>query len=226
MTQIVTGFTDPAVAGSAPQAQGAVARPEAWLKELERARWEAQPRYRPGQDADAAALHGEAGGDGAAQENALRTQPQESGAPRAAATVPSRPGDAAIPELPVSTASFIARAAVTPSLFAATPLTPTTEQFRETVLHVLRTQARARTRADAPWSARNVHVQPEAGGWSVWIRDAALTPQQLGPLLQALAQVAADAGDGAPLRLTLNGQPVPGARPDIPPQPAGERHGN
>lgn len=223
MTQIVSGLPVSAEPGGSAAAKAPALNGDAWLKELERARWEARPRYRAGDGAAAAP---------GAQQHAS----PESGSPagRAAAregeAAPARPNanarDVQAPpamqtQATVDTAAFVARA-TGPLLAAWTPSVVAPERMQQELLRALRSQAR--TRSGEPWSERNVHVQPEGEAWAVWIRDADITPERVADMLDALTRLAGETGQRRRIRLTVNGQPFVAASNHTP--LAGDRLGN
>lgn len=227
MTQIVPGLPLPAPGTAAPAAKAPALGGGAWMKEFERARWEAQPRQRPGE--------GGVPGQDPEQQAQRDFEPQRApAAARDAQAAPTRSNGARATQaagapaadLPVSTAAFLARAgAGQPQGAAWTSTLAAAERIRQEVLRAM--TARGRSGPGEPWSARNVHVHAEGGGFAVWIRDAGITPQGVRDLLDTIERLGADGGSRRAIRLTVNGQPF-AAGPDSSKQAqaAGERLGN
>lgn len=227
MTQIVAGLPMPIAADAmATPAKAPAFGGDAWMKELERARWEAQPRQRPG----------EAGVSGQSVDQQAQPDPEPQRPPAHAREVQAarprmndaRPAQAAgLPpaELPVSTAAFLARAGGQPQGAAWSHILAATERIRQEVLRAVKAIERAGP--GEPWSERNVHVHAEGDGFAVWIRDAGITPERVRELLDTIERLSADGSGRRAIRLTVNGQPF-AASPDssTTPQAAGERLGN
>jgi hypothetical protein len=229
MTQIVPGLPLPVPAGAATTPSKAPAfGGDAWMKELERARWEAQPRQRAGEAGVPGPGTGEQAQRGSEPPRAA-AEPRELQAARARAAEarPTQAGAAApAAELPVSTAAFLARAGSgQPQGAAWTHTLAATERIRQQVLRAVK--AHERSGPGEPWSERNVHVHAEGDGFAVWIRDAGITPERVRELLDTIERLGAEASGRRPIRLTVNGQPF-AAGPDsnTTPQAAGERLGN
>jgi hypothetical protein len=226
MTQIVPGLPLPPAGSTAATLRAPALSGGAWMKELERARWEAQPRLRPGE--------GGAAGENAEQ-HARGFEPLPASAAARDAQAPqsraneARPAQAVGPaaaDLPVSTAAFLARTGTGKPPGAAWNHTlAATERIRQEVLRAVK--AHERSGPGEPWSARNVHVQTAGESWAIWIRDAGITPERVREMLDAIERLAGDGGSRRAIRLTVNGQPF-AAGPDSSkePQAAGERLGN
>ncbi len=227
MTQIVPGLNVPAGAALPTTASAPAARPEAWLKEFERARWEAQPRYRSGEGGAGQARTGEGTPSALPGELAVTHAEREAMVEYAAGSANAQaasPGKG--PAWAASTAAFIARAPATSLSPGWSPLLSRSEPIEYELLRLLRAATKAKSAGGEPWSARNLHVQDEGDAWAVWIRDADITAQRVQDLLQTIEHLAAQGGQRKRLRLTVNGQPfAPGAHP-FPETHPGERRGN
>jgi hypothetical protein len=228
MTRVVPGMV-PAT-HSPPTVRTQVADGAAWLKELERARWEAQPRYRPGeagqrgQAQQPQVLAGTSAGAGVAMAGITPERWSRQGR-----AIPVTEAAAQLPpseRLPAGTGSPVLRAcdAFIPGL-AGERLLPIVERIRQELLRTARKPSPGLP--EHTWSQRHVHVQADGDGCAVWIRDAEISPDQLRAVLQAVARVAADSGAGRAVRLTVNGRPVVDATPPCNPLASeGERNGN
>lgn len=210
--------TGPAAAPSRTLASGPVAaeRSQAWLIELERARWQAQPRYEPGAaDADAssdapARAGREPGG------NALRQRGVEGRLEGLSVGEDSSHAQPACSQFPSDTpvavgrALTIGEAALAPPAPLAVPL----GDRRARADGAPAADEHAASRASAPpagtqWQTRSVHVQVGEQSTAVWVRDARLMPDDAVRLLEQLRPLIAKGQDAdAPIRLTVNGQPV------------------
>ena len=222
MIQIHTGGAEAAAQGASGAARAPAVRNDAWLQEFERARWDAQPRYRGG---DSGAAPAQEPPMAPSASPALKPQAPHLADAEAAPTgaPPALPSQGGAEAVHASAAAFVARSTGTGSPLASPPSLAPAERMREELLRLLGAQRQLRTVTGEPWSARNVHVQADGDAWSVWIRDASLTPRELAPLLKALAQIAERAGERNPSRLTFNGHPLD---PSHFTQIAGEAHGN
>jgi len=228
MTQIVPALTVFGGAALTAMDSAPAARPEAWLKEFERARWQAQPRYKSGEGGAGQAGTGQGDTQSALQGDPAVTLAEREPMAEWAGIAHAQAGSPGVgPAWPASTAAFLARASA-PSLPPGwSPLLPGSDPIQHELLRLLRASTKARAAGGEPWSARNVHVQDEGEAWGVWIRDADITPQRVQDLLQTIEHLAAQGGQRKPLRLTVNGQPfAPAAHPLSEPHPAGERRGN
>lgn len=204
----------PWLSRSAPAAAptGPAVQPQAWLRELEHARWQAQPRHQsanagqadgqPSAEPVAHAEHAPGQAQGAPQpQEARRGAPTET---RGAASVP-REGPAR--PLPIA-------AAPAASQPLALPLAA--QAFVAGELHRRRQGSNSRSlpepaqpQADEAWARRSVHVHLGAEELSVWVRDSGLDAEAALALLDHLAVLhGADPRAYRQVRLTVNGQPV------------------
>jgi hypothetical protein len=191
-------------------------RSDAWLREFERARWQAQPHYERG--AAPAATDDQAGAE--QQAGALPAAPSRHASTDVAAGTPeAAERQAATPftqEVPREQGAA-AHGPSTPAAALAAAPAPTRPVIGDAITDAI-ADAEANeapaphTRAapgDVQWSARTVHVHAGEQCTSVWIRDARLSPQDAVRLLERLRPLAGPALDpGADLRLTVNGRPV------------------
>lgn len=223
MTQIISGLPLATPSHAAPTVKPSAGPDQAWLQQLERARWEARPRYRAGE-----------GGTGSQPEQrpqdpietvaaAVRARESTAGRLRTAQASAAAPARSSAGELPVSTQALVAHATQgRPPAAAWVPTLAASERLQQELLRVLKAATRART--GEPWSERNVHVQPEGEGFAVWIRDAALTPESMHQIMDAIERLVSETGGRRAIRFTVNGQPV--AAVPITASQAGERLGN
>jgi len=205
-----TPWLSQSFAAAAPT--GPAVQPQAWLRELEHARWQAQPRHQPasarqtdGQPAAEPAAHAEH----APRQAQGAPQPQEArrGAQAETRSAASAPSEG--PARPLPTAA--APAASQP---LALPLAA--QAFVVGELHRRRHGSNSRflpepaqPRADEAWARRSVHVHLGAEELSVWVRDSGLDAEAALALLDHLAVLhGADSFAYRQLRLTVNGQPV------------------
>jgi len=205
----LNAFTAPAAVAAAPASSaGPALQSHAWLREMEQARWQAQPRYAP------------------ASEQGDRPQPQDA---------EYQPGVRARPKLEPATAPPVQRATAQAPESAASRLatehlaTHCPAASRPSTSHpellaqasqafVYRDAERRRapppvpavpTRmADKPWALRQVHVQPGEEALSVWVRDAQLDAPQARALAEQLALLSEHPSARRTVRLVVNGQPV------------------
>jgi hypothetical protein len=183
-------------------------RSDAWLREFERARWQAQPHYERG--AAPAATDDQAGADQPA--GALPAAPSRHASTDAAAGTPEaaeRP--AATPftqDMPREQGAAVHGPGAPAAALAAAPA-PTTPVIADAEANEAPAPHTRAAPGDAQWSARTVHVHAGEQCTSVWIRDARLSPQDAVRLLERLRPLAGPALDpGADVRLTVNGRPV------------------
>jgi hypothetical protein len=195
---------------------GPAVQPQAWLRELEHARWQAQPRQQPasagqtdGQPsaelpADAEHVPGRTPSAPQPLQEARRGVPAET---RSAASVP-REGPAR--SLPTA-------AAPAASQPLALPLAA--QAFVAGELHRRRQGSNSRSffepaqpQADEAWARRSIHVHLGAEELSVWIRDNGLDPEAALALLDHLVVLhGPHPRTYRQVRLTVNGQPVDAA---------------
>jgi hypothetical protein len=215
-------------AAQAPRTALTSQRAQSWLLELERARWEAQPRYdRPadsglpqsdvGGQPGADALHAASPGPAAAERIASGVGPAVAPdatirdarmqAHRSGAQAPAR-------DAPGATMATPAAAAIAPR---AAALGAAAQPANDCAMPPGGTPAASDSTAAASphrameWPARSVHAHAGEHSVSVWIRDAGMSPQQALRLLERLRPLLAGTA-ATPLQLTLNGRAVD--RPD------------
>lgn len=195
------GFAAPTSAGTSP-----VLRCDAWLREYERARWQAQPRYQAAQPPSTGSEVPESAAAGehvlASASEVVRVQhvcrESRAEAPQRESAVH---GAAQAKPLQQGSASSM----VEPSLPMAVPA-PVTISTRSG-----RPEPQAVRRHNAPqrgieWQSRCVHVHVGEHSTSVWIRDAHLLPHEAVRLLDQLRPLRAALNEI--VRLTVNGHAV------------------
>lgn len=196
--------------GAVPTASTTV-RQEAWLLELERARWQAQPRYR-----QVEVMPGEAGGNEAEHLQAgtgRRTAAAQEALGSDSDPVAQRASAPAAPDWPTST--LLSGHLAMPSASAPSQRTPPAPTVSPCDRDPVLADVQAPPAEDAPatqrqaWQQRSVHVYVGEEATSVWVRDARLQPEGAGKLLQQLRFLLD--GDRSPVQLSVNGQPVDGA---------------
>lgn len=232
MTQILPGGVVPlAVAAGAPRP--AAPASQAWLLQLERARWQDQPRYGPlaGLPDEGIAPEGDQAGGGMptpASHASVDVSEDATGSRTMEAA-----GGAAI------TPSEVDLLAMAPTRGSRTPAAAGWAATQAVLAQRDRLQAQAVRAALgaqrggpgeplADWAERHVHVQVAADHWAVWIRDAAVTQERVQDVLRTLEQLAGEGELRRPVRLTVNGQPVPRADAGTPHriETQGEAHGD
>lgn len=185
-------------------------RPDAWLLELERARWQAQPRYDGAQE-DASRAPLTELPDEPAHTVDTPQQNDRDAASSVDAAQDFAPHHAAgsMPASPKSGVSL--RAAPDAASFAGMPQA-TALSTRRAAAFAAATPAATQPHSDpasTPWSSRSIHVHVGEQATNVWIRDARLQPHEALRLLEQLRPlVGYDLQAYAPVRLTVNGQPV------------------
>lgn len=184
-------------------------RCDAWLREFERARWQAQPHYE--RDAARLAADGEAPGElhhAAMPPTPLRQATTDAINSALEAVMPETTalpsqGDPSARDAHGRARYSAAGAPEAPAAgFTAAPAVarPTSAEAEAAEAPLARTRP---TPADAQWSSRHVHVHAGEQCTSVWIRDVRLSSQDAVRLLDRLQPEL-----GPDLRLTLNGRPV------------------
>jgi hypothetical protein len=205
------------MASATPLSSPAAGQPQAWLRELEQARWAAQPRYLPGTVHDAPAQHHESG-DAHTRSASLgiaRDHRSTVAGPPAHASTPPGTVSADPPQMPPARPASNA------------PATMTSPPLQTSATFILRESQRPLARLPAcyasvpaptarpKWAARHVHVEQGDGVLAVWVRDAQLD----GPRARALAEQLALGSESLvarrAVRLVVNGHPVD-ARPAVP----------
>lgn len=200
--------SSPAAAPTGPAVQ-----PQVWLRELEHARWQAQPRHQPanagqadGQPSAEPAVHA-APAPGRAQGT-----PEPLHEPRRGVPAETRSADSVFREGPARPLS----PAAAPAAFQPLALPLAAQAFVAGELHRRRQGANSRSlpepaqpQADEAWARRSVHVHLGAEELSVWVRDSGLDAEAALALLDHLAVLhGADPRAYRKLRLTVNGQPI------------------
>lgn len=204
----------PWLSQSAPAAAptGPAVQPQAWLRELDHARWQAQPRHQP---ANAGQADGQRSGQPAAHaEHALAQtlrppQPQEArrGAPAEARNAGSGSRESPARPLPAATAPAASQPLALP--LAAQAFVAGELHRRRPGSSLRSIPEPARPQADEAWARRSIHVHVGAEELSVWVRDSGLDAEAALALLDHLAVLhGADPRAYRQLRLTVNGQPV------------------
>ncbi len=200
--------SSPAAAPTGPAVQ-----PQAWLRELEHARWQAQPRHQP---ANAGLADGQPSAEPAA--HAEHAPGQTPGAPQ-----PLQEARRGAPAETRGAASLAREDAARPLPTAAAPaasrpvaLPIAAQAFVAGELHRRRQGSSSRSlfepaqpQADEAWARRSVHVHLGAEELSVWVRDSGLDAEAALALLDHLALLhGPDPRTYRQVRLTVNGQPV------------------
>lgn len=188
---------------------------QTWLRELELARWRAQPRYE--------LAPGGVGADGEAGASGHPDQGEVAGAVRPADSAGEACGggkgdtaaatgfDAALaseidlPSLPLRPGEARAVAQTVPTGRQADSDADALASRAATC----EKEAAVHPRLPALWQQRSVHVFVGEQATSVWIRDARLQTEEALQVLESLNTARADVRDaGRPVQLNLNGHPV------------------
>lgn len=204
-------------AASRPLAAGLIRpgtplRSQAWLSELERARWEAQPRYEGAPDMPVTQVANEKANSAEADRfGVLRPFDQPETTPRS-----SRIADLALPALDlfVESDTHFANKKVmhvpameTPEIVGAPVRNSNSVDRSRPQTETVATLTQS---FGTRWSSRSIHTHVGEQATAVWIRDAGLSPQQAVRLLERLRPLLS--GDRATsagvIQLTVNGRAV------------------
>lgn len=194
---------------------GPAVQPQAWMRELEHARWQAQPRLQPEsplrsgmqQGADATPNTGQLPAQTQGTVGDLEQQASRS------AQADTR-GDGGLAR--TGAARSFSAGAVSLSGPQSLTLPLFAQAFVADELHRRRRDSnlrcvpeRLQPQAHEAWARRSVHVHLEAEELSVWIRDTSLDAQAALAVLDSLAAVhGAQSHAYRQVRLTVNGRPV------------------
>ncbi|HWH82090.1 MAG TPA: hypothetical protein VNU71_07615 [Burkholderiaceae bacterium] len=216
-------MTDMRVGGLAALPQKGIAsasaasdRQAAWLLQLERARWQAQPRYQNAGNADLG-TPGPADHEGAAHQEHLAGTNAAPAAGTEASPAPAVPqvASAEAPHWPTA-ALLASRVADPANSFSHTVLpirpgavAPSPDADAAPGVTPALPEAPAADAALPEWQQRSVHVFVGEEATTVWVRDARLQPDGVARLLKSLRSLVDRGADShAPVRLTVNGQRV------------------
>jgi hypothetical protein len=198
---------------AAPAAATPIQR-EVWLAHLERARWDAQPRYEAAADRDAAG--GEerlpADADMRSPVAAAARQDDASGEQAVCGDAALEPARHSTAELLLARAAGAAGLGAPPAMNGSVPPVPTMPMHDDETAPV-HVQADAELpgepAADA-WQSRSVHVFVGDEATTVWVRDARLRSEDGARLLEQLRPLLGDGSAQTPVQLNVNGQRVSG----------------